>query len=69
MEELIEFLKKEFHEGIQMFDTRNLVGDSMCTIYDKNGIVVGYCFMWEYIEIFGLTDEQFEHIENVINPY
>lgn len=29
MEKLIEFSKKEFPEGIQMFDTRNFVGDPM----------------------------------------
>ena len=34
MEKLIEFLKKEFPNGIQMFNTRNLVGDQMRTIYN-----------------------------------
>lgn len=69
MEKLIEFLKKEFPEGIQMFDTRNWVGDSMYNIYNADGIVVDYCYGYEYIEIFGLTNEQFEYVENVINLY
>ena len=33
MEKLIKFLKERFPEGIQMFDTRNIVGDMMETIY------------------------------------
>ena len=69
MEKLIEFLKKKFPKGIQMFDTRNWVGDSMCNIYNEDGIVVDYCYGYEYIEIFGLTNEQFEYVENIINPY
>lgn len=65
MEKLIEFLKNEFPERIQMFDTRNIVGDRMVTIYDEDGITVDYCPDYDYIEIFGLTDEQFEEVKNV----
>lgn len=66
MEKLIEFLKKEFPEGIQMFDTRNIVGDTMTTIYYDvdDDIQVDYCFDYQYIEIFGLTDEDFEAVRN-----
>ncbi len=44
MEKLIEFLKKEFPNGIQMFNTRNWVDDQMCTIYNEDGFVVDYCY-------------------------
>ena len=37
--------------------------------YNEDGIVVDYCYGYEYIEIFGLTNEQFEYVENIINPY
>lgn len=67
MDKLIEFLKEEFPNGIQMFDDRNWVGDPMCTIYDTDGIVVDYCYEYEYIEVFGLTDEQFERLDAEIN--
>ncbi len=58
-EKVISFLKKRFPDKIQMFDTRNLVGDRMITIYDSNGVVIDYCPGYEYIEIFGLTDDEF----------
>ena len=67
MEKLIEFLKKEFPNGIQMFNTRNLVGDPMCTIYSEDGIVVDYCYVHEYIEVFGLSDEEFNRLDAEIN--
>lgn len=60
MNKLIEFLKDRFPDGVQDFDTRNIAGDSMVTIYYDGEIVVDYCPYYEYIEIFGLTKEQFE---------
>ena len=58
-ENVISFLKKRFQNKIQMFDTRNFVGDHMITIYDSNGVVIDYCPDYDYIEIFGLTDDEF----------
>lgn len=67
MEKLIEFLKNEFPKGIQMFNTRNWVGDIMHNIYSYNGIVIDMCYDYNYIEIFGLTKEQFVQVYNEIN--
>lgn len=67
MEDLIVFLKKDFPNGIQMFNTRNWVGDSMVNIYDENGIEVDYCYDYEYIEVFGLSEEQFKELNKIIN--
>lgn len=62
MDKLRNFLKEMFPEKIQMFDTRNFVGDFMITIYDQDDIQVDYCPYYEYIEIFGLSEEDFERI-------
>ncbi len=69
MKNLINFLKKRFPSGIQMFDTRNICGDYMITIYEKDGITVDYCRGYNYIEIFGLTDEQFEEVMEKANGF
>lgn len=61
----ISKLKKFLQENcpnMQAFNTRNLVGDIMDTIYEKDGIVVDICYYYNYIEIFGLTDEEFEDL-------
>ena len=65
MRNLINFLAINFSNGVQMFNTRNTVGDEMETIYDRDGITVDICYDWGYIEIFGLTDEEFETIVNL----
>ena len=62
IDDLIVFLKKEFPKGIQMFSTRNIVGDFMINIYEEDGIYVDYCYQYEYIEIFGLTKEEFKKV-------
>ena len=68
IDKLKKFLNEEFKEKIQAFNSRNLVGDQMYTIYDEDGITVDMCYEWSYIEIFGLTQQQFEDLledENV----
>ena len=65
MRELMNFLAENFANGVQMFNTRNVVGDEMRTIFDKGGITVDICDDWGYIEIFGLTDEEFETVANI----
>ena len=60
---LKKFLKKAFENIIQAFTTKNIVGDYMYTIYDEDGIQVDYAPGYEYIEIFGLTDEEYKELE------
>jgi len=60
---LKKFLKEVFKKNIQAFTTKNIVGDFMVTIYNKDGIQVDYAPGYGYIEIFGLTDEEYEELE------
>lgn len=59
MKKVKNFLKKKFPNGIQGFNTRNIAGDSMITIYHKNNITIEYCPYYEYIEIFGINEMDF----------
>lgn len=56
------FLKELHPEGIQMFNSRNLVGDPMYTIYDKDGISIDECSYYGYIEVFGVTEEEYNEL-------
>lgn len=60
---LKKFLKGVFKKRIQAFTTKNIVGDYMETIYNKDGIQVDYAPGYGYIEIFGLTNEEYEELE------
>lgn len=62
----LKIFLQENYPNEQAFNTRNWIGDNMGTVYDEDGIIVDYCYEYEYIEIFGLTDVEFE---NLIDDY
>lgn len=62
IEKLINFLKNSFKDGIQMFDTPSLVNDYRIAIYCEDEITVLYAPYYEYIEIFGVSKEEFKKI-------
>lgn len=61
IDKLKRFLQENYPNE-QAFNTRNIAGDSMERVYDKDEIIVDYCYYYSYIEIFGLTDEEFEDL-------
>lgn len=75
---LVDFFKENPDEipGCGIFNSRNIVGDSMTTIYDEpaDRVIVDACYCYDYIEIFGLTDEEFKDAKREItklyvNPF
>ena len=66
IENLVVFLKENFEKGIQMFDTANIVGDFMVPIYKKDDILVLFAPEYDYIEIFGISDEV-ERVRKEVN--
>ena len=61
IDKLKRFLQENYPNE-QAFNTRNIVGDKMETVYDEDEIIVNYCYYYSYVEIFGLTDEEFEDL-------
>lgn len=54
---------KEHYVPCGIFDSMNVVGDPMCTIYQDNGLQIDVCYYYEYFEVFGLTDSEFAELE------
>lgn len=46
-----------------IFDSRNIAGDDMTTIYVNGDICIDICYGWSYFEVFGLTDEEFAELK------
>lgn len=70
---IISFIKSYFndnyHNGkIQMFDSRNTAGDILHPIWRDTAadVVIEYCSDYDYIEIFGLTSEEFDFIDGKV---
>lgn len=60
----LETAKKIIKEHVDtfrwgIFDTRNILGDFMRTIFNEDGLTIDVCDDWCYFEVFGLTDEEF----------
>lgn len=69
IENLIKFLKERFEDGIQMFDTPSIVDDFRVPIYNKDEITVLFSPYYDYIEIFGISSEEFERVKKEAKGY
>lgn len=67
IKKLRQFLIGRGFKGTQTFNSRNMVGDPMGTIYEKDGITVDYCHHYEYLEIFGLSNEEYQSLSDILN--
>ena len=69
VEKLAEFLNKQFpNMPGGLFDSRNVVGDKMNTVYKQDGIQVDFCEYYDYLEIFGLSEEEWEVLHSLYSP-
>lgn len=50
-----------------IFNTRNIVGDSMHTLYVDDELQIDICYGWSYYEVFGLNAEEFGMLEDFYN--
>lgn len=47
-----------------IFDTRNVLGDPMESLYCDNGLQIDICFRYEYFEVFGLNGTEFSELKS-----
>lgn len=47
-----------------IFNCSNLAGDRMTTLYEDDELIIKICYNWGYFEVFGLTYEEFEKLED-----
>ena len=66
---IVDFLNARFPEGVQAFDTPNVVGDPIVEIYDFQGVIINYCEWWDYIDIIGITKEEYQYILDNTKSY
>ena len=63
-----EIIMKEIGNGnCGIFNTRNIVGDSMEEIFNNHGLKIDICRSWKYFEVFGLSDDEFKELEKFYN--
>jgi hypothetical protein len=60
---------KEFYflADCGIYDTRNIVGDRMTTIYEDDELTIDICYDYSYFEVFGLSKTDFNELEKFYN--
>lgn len=69
IKKLIDFLKNRFIGGIQMFNTPSIAGDFRVPIYSEDDIKVLFAPEYEYIEIYGISYEEFKRVMKETGGY
>ena len=68
LEKVKKIIKDNIEDyGCGIFDTRNIVGDPMHTIFKGDYFTLDGCYFYSYYELFGTTDEEFEKIVKYYN--
>ena len=63
LEKAKEIIKQNYIKGdYGIFNTRNISGDTMATIYDDGELQIDICYEWSYFEVFGLSKEEFNEL-------
>lgn len=61
-EEIKNVVKQYKNSDYQIFNTRNLVGDRMKEIYNKDGVKILECRYYSYLEVLGLSEKDFDSL-------
>ena len=63
LEKAKEIIKESLESAkYGIFNSRNIVGDEMFTVYNQDGLVIDICYRYGYFEVFGLSDEEFHEL-------
>lgn len=64
LEKAKEIIKENYEDyDCGIYNTRNLVGDDVGTLYNEDGLRIDACWNYSYFEVFGLSDEEFEELK------
>ena len=63
-----EYINIFFKQGdCGLFNTRNIVGDSMVPIFKGEYFQLDLCYNWSYFEVFGTIKEEWEELKKFYN--
>lgn len=59
---LLDFLRNSDLLGMQVFNCESLLNDARECVYSENGIEVLVDYYHDYVEVLGISDEEFKAI-------
>jgi hypothetical protein len=68
LEKAKEIVKENYrYANCGIYNSRNILGDSMWTIYEGEGLTIDICYYYSYFEVFGLNHADFKELERYYN--
>lgn len=67
LKEIFQYIRDNYKGTYQIFDNRNVVGDTLFKVQTWDNVTLEYCPSYDYFEIFGLNDEEFAFIRKQLN--
>lgn len=59
-----QIIKEYYDEACcGIYDSRNIAGDPMNSIYDDGELSIDICYYWSYFEVFGLSNGDFTELQ------
>ena len=63
-----KIIKEHYEEAdCGLYDSRNILGDPMVTIYEDNNFTIDICYHYAYFEVFGLSNKEFKELSTFYN--
>lgn len=69
LEKALDYIKANYHSGIQVFYSRNIIGDQMETAWSEDGVIIDYCPGYDYLEVLGLTEDEIHALCDLLEDY
>jgi len=69
LEKVLDYIKANHHSGIQVFFSRNTLGDQMETVWSEDGVTIDHCYYYDYLEVFGLTDDEINEFSKMLSGF
>lgn len=64
-----EFIKNNNLINYQTFNTRNIFNDPCIRVYNEDGVQIFFCSYYNYIEIIGLSDAEYNSLNDILELY
>jgi len=66
---VLDYIKANYYSGIQVFCSRNTIGDHMETVWSEDDVVIDYCPYYDYLEVLGLTEDEIHALCDLLGDY
>jgi len=69
LKKVLDYIKANYYSGIQVFCSRNTVGDQMESVWSEDGVVIDYCPYYDYLEVLGLTEDEIHALCDLLGDF